>query len=317
MSGAKAALDRSVVVLSVLALLASACVLLARTWWFFELFSHFRVQLLAGLLVLLLTALVLRRRAMAVALGIATLIAGLPIRDYVVPMNHGEASQRAEIRIITANVLVANRDPAGLLDVLQSGDPDVFVIVEFTDRFADALKVLEDTYPHAVLAPARGAFGIALYSRWPLRNQHVFELAGTSAIHAELLSGNDRVHVIAAHLLPPMTSTMAATRNAQLRGLGDFVGTLSGPIVVAGDLNITPYSPYFVDFTERSGLRSALRGFGPSYTWPTFMPILGIPIDHVLVSDDLEIANYARAAALGSDHFPVVVDMNHRPMSLD
>jgi len=114
-----------------------------------------------------------------------------------------------------------------------------------------------------------------------------------------------------------MSAEMAQIRSDQLDGLAAFVDTLNGPVALIGDLNISPYSPLFADFMQSAQLRSALQGFGPSYTWPAFAPVLGIPIDHVLVSNDVDIAGYFRAPNIGSDHFPLMVDMIRRPIRLD
>ena len=317
MPAATAFFHRGISFLGIISLLATACVLLSRVWWFFELFSHFLVQLLATQLLLAIAMLVMRRRAWAIALGIAAVINALPVRDYVLPLRHTSGDATAELRVLTANVHVRNRDPAQLLELVRSTAPDVFAIVELTPPFVDALTSIEDAWPYRVVVPARGPFGIAVYSRWPLGTSGEIELEGIPAIHAEILRNGEPWHVIAAHLLPPMSARMAHTRSDQLRQLADFVAVLDGPVAVIGDLNISPYSPFFTDFTQQTQLRSALRGFGPSYTWPAFAPVLGIPIDHVLVSDDVEIADYSRAPNIGSDHFPVIVDMNHRSMSLD
>jgi endonuclease/exonuclease/phosphatase family metal-dependent hydrolase len=55
-----------------------------------------------------------------------------------------------------------------------------------------------------------------------------------------------------------------------------------------------------------TGLRDPRAEFGLGFTWPTFFPLLGIPIDHCLVSADLGVAQYRRLADFGSDHYPVL-----------
>jgi endonuclease/exonuclease/phosphatase (EEP) superfamily protein YafD len=316
-SAASAVTVSGIRILAALSLLTTVFVLLARSWWFFELFSHFRVQLVAAQALLLIIVAVLRWHAWALALGAALLVNGFSVRAYVLPLAQSASAADAEIGVITANVLAANDDTGGLVELIRAEDPDVFAVVEFTDLFAEALRDLGDEWPHRVLAPERGAFGAALYSRWPLARSSVFELEGFAAIHAEIAAAEGNWHFVAAHPLPPMSSAMARTRNRQLRTLAEFVGALNGPIVVAGDFNLTPFSPHFEDFTRQTGLRTALRGFGPGITWPAFATVLGIPIDHVFVSEEFEVVSYARAGDIGSDHFPVVVDMNRRRFGLD
>ena len=80
--------------------------------------------------------------------------------------------------------------------------------------------------------------------------------------------------------------------------------------MVVGDLNCTPWSPHFRRLLRDAGLRDVARGRGLEPTWyPTSLP-LGIPIDHVLVSDEIGVANRELGSDLGSDHRPVRVEIS-------
>ena len=43
----------------------------------------------------------------------------------------------------------------------------------------------------------------------------------------------------------------ARYRNRQLAGLARFISEREGPIILLGDLNVTPWSPYFTDFLRK------------------------------------------------------------------
>ena len=110
------------------------------------------------------------------------------------------------------------------------------------------------------------------------------------------------------HPLPPIGRN-AAIRNEQLSAVADWVAGMHGPVVVAGDLNTTPWSPYFREFLKRSGMRDSRRGFGVQATWPDNLGSAGIPIDHALVSDGVYVQDRRVGLPFGSDHRPIIVDL--------
>ena len=79
--------------------------------------------------------------------------------------------------------------------------------------------------------------------------------------------------------------------------------------MVVGDLNTSPWSPVFHDLLRASGLRDGRAGHGIQPTWPSLFPLLWTPIDHCLVSRGLIVQRFQRGPYVGSDHFPLIVDI--------
>jgi len=107
-----------------------------------------------------------------------------------------------------------------------------------------------------------------------------------------------------------MSADLAAQRNAVFQALPAALAAMPpGPVLVAGDFNCTPWSPFFADLVAATGLSDSARGFGVWPTWNSTLLPLGISIDHVLVSDGLVTRNHRVGGDVGSDHFPVIVDL--------
>ena len=63
--------------------------------------------------------------------------------------------------------------------------------------------------------------------------------------------------VLALHPPTPMRFDKFQLRNAQFAAAAARMRETAGPRVLVGDLNTTPWSPYFQDLVRESGMRDA------------------------------------------------------------
>lgn len=292
-------------------LAATAAALGAKLWWGFELFTHFRLHYAALQMLLGAALLALGRRRTLAVVALAAVPNIVPLIPYV-PIGTIEAravATRGSTTLMAVNVEWRNRSSERLLELIELESPDVVLIVELTPRWQQRLEPIFADYPHRVLSPARGAFGIGLLSRLPLKDAHTFALESTPAIDATIAGPDGDLRLIGVHLKPPTRPAQAAERARQLDALRALRRSIEEPLAIAGDFNITPYSPYFSEWLRDTELRDARAGRGPGVTWPAFLPLLGIPIDHCVVSTDVGVAAFRRLPAFGSDHYPIVVEL--------
>ncbi len=122
--------------------------------------------------------------------------------------------------------------------------------------------------------------------------------------------GGKPVSIVTTHPLHPLTRRSFALRNDQLGAVGDLAGDRTQPVMLIGDLNVTMWSPWYRLLVAETQLTNARRGFGVMASWPTFLPpIMRLPIDHCLVSDELIVTDCRLGPAFGSDHLPLIVDV--------
>jgi endonuclease/exonuclease/phosphatase (EEP) superfamily protein YafD len=208
---------------------------------------------------------------------------------------------------MTVNLYGHNHDFARFIELARRENPDVILLVEVDAAWSGALAALAADYPQRLVSVREDLFGIALLSRLPLLESRVVDLRGAPSIDARvgLADGRD-LRLIGVHLRPPTSRARATERNAQLADLRARLAEDTGPLIVTGDFNVTPYSPLLETWLEQTGLKDARAGRGFHATWPAFFPILGIPIDHCLVSEHFTIGDQYQGAAFGSDHYPVL-----------
>lgn len=227
---------------------------------------------------------------------------------------------RAAIRELDADVLALQEVDR---DQRRSGGHDL------TQLAGEAMDA-----PHRVFAPALygtpgerwtaaddrpqhgAAYGCALISRVPLNDVHVFRMPAAPlalplwapgqglvvvreeprvAIIARAELGGQDVTVVSTHL-----PFVPGWNRRQLRRLVGELGTVTGPIVLLGDLNL------------RGDTASRVSGYRSLASAPTFpSPAPRFQLDHVLLRGELGRVVTTSAPKLPvSDHRPLVVELD-------
>lgn len=302
-------LDRLLAACAAVVVLVSLLPLGARFSWMLDLTTHFRVQYLAAALVMLGLVALRRRWRLCAALAVAAAISAAPLVPYL-PWSAGAGSPTAApLKVVTVNVSYRQFSVRQLLEMIREVNPDVLVMQELTPYAAEVLADLDATFAHHLKFPADGPYGIALWSHHELEGAQLFALGRLPAIETRVLAPSGTFAVFGVHLSAPTTPRRAAARDEELRALAARSAAVEGALLVAGDFNLTPYSPRFSDWLDASGLTDTRRGRTLSVSWPTLLPIAGIPIDHVAVSSEFEILSHRRLPDFGSDHYGVLVEL--------
>ena len=284
---------------------------LGRWFWFFDLFSHFRLQQI-GFLVLSLPFLAgWKKVKLFVASLLMILIAGQPLLAYWpgsanIPKG---SSGKTPVRVLYANVNVANSDFDAIVSVLLKNRPDVLVISEISAPLYAALKPYLSQYPERQVVPRDDCFGLAVFSRLPALSMDVRFLgeARLPSIRCVIRQGSQEFVLWATHPVPPMGQQAWAWRNGQVKALMEEIGSDPRPYVVAGDMNMTPWCYGFGMF-KTAGLKDSAEGRGMVPTWPFYVPpFLRIPLDHILLSADIPVLDRKVLSLPGSDHRPVSI----------
>ena len=195
-----------------------------------------------------------------------------------------------------------------MLKFLQASDADVILLMEVNETWMNSLQPLRANYSQVIAAPREDNFGIALFSRLPLTNSEVMELgkAEVPSIAATIFVGREQVFLLGTHPLPPGSTTYAHLRNEQFREIATLIHSRNVPAIVLGDLNCTPWSPYFTDLLRDSGLKNVSPRRGLFGSWPAGLPLARIPLDHGLVSPTIEKRT---GPPVGSDHLPLILEL--------
>lgn len=285
-----------------------------------ELFSHFQFQyFLASVVSLLLLAALRRWRIVILAcvtfIVSSSAVAPMWFRSQSVDASETITQPRSTIRILHANVLSSNAHRAALLDLITQEKPDLVMLQEINTQWLEALAPLADDYPFSCISAREDNFGMAVYSRMPLHDPVVrqFGSARLPSMAFQIQLDEALVDVIASHPVPPSSAAAQSSRDEQLMQIISFAQGRVHPLIIVGDLNTTMWTASYHNLCEKLGLTNARRGFGILPSWPAHLPaIMRIPIDHCLISDEFLVRDCRLGPKIGSDHLPLIVDIEIR-----
>ncbi len=302
---------------------ATLCAVLGGLAWTLELFANFHPQLAALAAMALVAALLLRHRPLIVVNAVLLAANLVPIFPHLMSHLREPAAIEASgvsLRLFSLNMHGSDTDPDKFLALIAAEKPDVIVLTEVAGDIEQRMASLEGAYPHRVAPRNKGLHEMALYSRWPIAAIETNRSAHPEmpVLNADLCPpAGERgacLRLVALHARAPFARG-AAIRDRQLALAARLSAMRPGPAAIVGDLNLTPWSPTFARLIDSARLRdtSRLRGLRP--TWQTanlpagIAALFALSIDHALVSQDIAPRASRVGPDLGSDHRPIIVDV--------
>ena len=287
---------------------------LGRLHKYLELTSHFRVQYFIAAAVGLPICVALADwwcAAGAVLSAAVNLSAIAPL--YLGKRLVDDGTPRHRLKLALANVDWQNRAHQPFLRCMERHQPDVIVVQEVNYDWAHALQALSATYPFFEVLPREDGSGTALYSRFSFERLPLAlpedDVRPDLLVRLDLALG--KVSLLSIHPRAPIRRGHFELRNEVLAAATTCMQGLPDPKICVGDLNTSLWSPFYQDFARQTKLINARKGFGLLPSWPTFMGFkwLMIPIDHFLVSSDIRIVSVRTGERIGSDHLPLLVEL--------
>jgi len=190
-------------------------------------------------------------------------------------------------------------------------NPHIIGLLETNERWQQELEEVSEPY-HTYFhhdEPDR-KFGLAIMSRYPIVDLKVLDLSDEKfpSLLANIDVNGSEVRVLVVHPPPPLSAELTRIRNEQFDAIAEMARA-DPRLVVIGDFNTTPWVPSFKRLTRGNGMTLTSNGFPYATTWPTELGLLGIPIDHILISEGMRVVRHESARNIGSDHRPVFADI--------
>jgi endonuclease/exonuclease/phosphatase (EEP) superfamily protein YafD len=222
------------------------------------------------------------------------------------------------LSIVHCNVLMTNRDSKKCISEITRYNPDLILIVESDKWWQNALKPLESEYPYTAFLPLENTYGMLLYSKLKLENKDfkfLIENDVPSLNPVITLRSGVKVNCYFIHPKPPVPSEASSsiTRDAELIMVAKSVKKSNMPVIAAGDLNDVGWSRTSTLFQKISGLLDPRIGRGLFATYNANNKFFRWPLDHIFHSKDFRVESIKRLADIGSDHFPIYINLSYEP----
>ena len=268
-----------------------------------------------------------------------TFFAGLfalgPLMGLSLPWRRlAQDSKGLKVRMLVCNVHQSELDMPALDAYVRQVEPQVVMLQDYSRR--------RDLMP-AISGPGWHHYQVGeifIASRYPL--VHVYDLnlqrihgkddvdplrRTGAAVCFDLDTSAGVLHLVDLHLASPHPALRTLRHNLPMavqrleanstrrwnesQQITDYLATLRGPFILAGDFNTPAESPIYRHFWWQYPDAFPAAGFGFGYTH--FSWLSELRIDHLLTSPGISCTAYHTGPPCGTPHRPMVADLVIRP----
>lgn len=222
----------------------------------------------------------------------------------------------ATITILIANVWMKNDRVPDFLEIVFAEDPDMLLVTEVNQWWLDHIDTLDGIYPNKMEYPLDNTYGMALYSKLPLKKSEILFLNhdDVPSFHVQVQLANlTEFNFHGVHPVPPKPSEYpdnVGEKEVELIKVAQMVAEENGPSVVAGDFNDVAWANTSRLFESEGKLYDVRVGRGMYNSFDAKSWIMRWPLDHVYVTKEFGLVELKRLPKFGSDHFSLLVELS-------
>jgi endonuclease/exonuclease/phosphatase (EEP) superfamily protein YafD len=281
---------------------------LGHLWIAFDVFSQFTLQFAAVTLAFALGRIMPRGRVLVAFVVLVAAVVGIGAWPQLVSrepwiVDEAKPGERA-ITVASFNTLYDNEQADAVRAEIERLDADVISLIEFGPNKHAVLKALAAHYPYQSDCFALNYCDLAILSKFPFASSSArANWQGPPLIMVKLGDEYGGFTIIGTHTIR-FPHSQAQFR--QIKALADLVDTLTGPRLVMGDFNATPFSRMTATLASQTGL--ARLTVLPS--WPAQARLPQMAIDHIFASSGIRVLEHERIGEpAGSDHYPIIMKL--------
>lgn len=290
------------------------------TWWLFDYAANFRWQMFW----LLIAAAILYTFMSSSTVSILFILAAVVNAWFIAPLWLG--SQPEPIGSFATTVVhvdvYPNVDDAGVVSKwLVDTGADILLVSGTTARRMEA--VTDGNSPYSIIAAPQAIdrIGIVVLSLEPWPVEEILTAGFAETVYRITVgTGENATDIVASWGSLGSNLQNAERLGARFDAIAQAVASATNPVTVIGNLGATRWTNDMTVLRESHGLRDATEGRGYAPTWPlSGVPIIGnwigIPVDVILMTNDLTPRKITTGPDIGAGHLPLYVEISRAATS--
>ncbi|RUM07490.1 endonuclease/exonuclease/phosphatase family protein [Rhizobium chutanense] len=220
----------------------------------------------------------------------------------------GKSADRSPLfRLMSFNIAIDNwKNSTAITDMVVASNADVVNLLE-AKPLTFHLQQLFKAYPyHIGCDNGKDSCDTLLLSKRPFVSRQVASMGSLRKDRMVISSvefGGETINLVSAHLTKPYFDDF---QMAELEDLAKTLGSIDGPLVLAGDFNSSVIAPSIQSFLREQKLKTIVP---EPATWPAGAGVLGIAIDHIFARAPLRLTSLKRLDDnFGSNHSGLIAE---------
>lgn len=293
----------------------------ANSGWLVQMFTSTLPGVLLPAPIVLLIALIVRRRRLIVLSVIPALLMIVGYGGQFIPRGGTVPANTIELTVLTFNTKAVADNFDEMVAIIREADADIVLLQEFSEPAAEYFAtVFADEYPYqSAHVSGVSVVGKGILSRYPLEDEEIGPNPSIPQYQRVVIRpGDAAVIVYNVHLPPPHwgLNFNAIGRNQAMTAVLARAADDTGAVIFGGDFNMSDQTDDYGRMAAYYGDSFREVGYGLGLSWPDFgqtATLLGlfppiIRIDYVFHSASVQaVEAWVGHRSGGSDHRPLFV----------
>lgn len=275
----------------------------------FDSFTHFRVYLLFSFLVFFLVFIISNKQYRLYLIFVFFLVLSYTIfisLAFNPSLKYSVLDNNKTLKLMQFNLNFRNTQIEKFSAFIAKEKVEVITLQEVTSKHKAFLETLKIAYPYQAHCKFGGVGDIAILSVYPFAKDKGECVKGEGLLWKQVLVKDKAINIASVHLHWPFPYK----QEIQVKKLVNILKQANKPMILAGDFNAVSWS-HSVQQIAKASQTECIAGLRWTLNLKKLpiLPRFKLPIDHILISKEIEVINIKVAKDLGSDHLPLLTTL--------